>query len=354
MESTCSIYRGIIRYQIRHELFGLDVTENDLTSSQKAQLISTMDARERWEVKRHGARNAIYSKSCEKTFKRHPKDPIRPCDPCLALKTLTSLKRALNRHYADGEKIKFIPNYLMCMDQFNVLLRKHSELRVLQKSLESSTDGDFGEFLDHLAIMAKQGFFQNREAMKGMIMGCAVRAEREEAGKSLRGMRIDAHLNDCLTTLGAMSKSALKLITKNFVGKTLRCQRMDRAKSKTEIEDGMAQGNFDRAAAILAELGYSGPVAVASDQTVCVQTLRHHRGFILGAQGGDIHFTSPEQLQEVLEKIKSENNLCSKVSLYLHTYSYSLTNSLYLSTTRSELIPSRFLFPIFRRWLLHC
>ncbi|EGG05389.1 uncharacterized protein MELLADRAFT_88084 [Melampsora larici-populina 98AG31] len=91
---------------------------------------------------------------------------------------------------------------------------------------------------------------------------------------------------------------------------------MDRAKSKTEIEDGMAQGNFDRAAAILAELGYSGPVAVASDQTVCVQTLRHHRGFIVGAQGGDIPFNSPDQLQELLQNIKSKNNLCSKIRAY--------------------------------------
>lgn len=99
-------------------------------------------------------------------------------------------------------------------------------------------------------------------------MGCDIRAEREEAGKSLRGMRIDAHLDDCLTTLGAMSKSALKLVTKNFVGKTLRCQRLDRARSHTEIDDGMTQSNFNRAGSILAQLGYAGPVAVGSDQTV--------------------------------------------------------------------------------------
>lgn len=112
-----------------------------------------------------------------------------------------------------------------------------------------------------------------------------------------------------------MSKSALKLVTTNFVGKTLQFQRLDWAKSKTEIEDGLAQGNFDCVGVILSELGYSGPVTVGSDQTVCVQTLCHHRGFVVGAQGGEIPFENPEELQQLFEKIKKENNLCSKVSL---------------------------------------
>lgn len=152
-------------------------------------------------------------------------------------------------------------------------MKRHKDPRDINKSLESSTNGDFGEFLDRMEIDARRGLFKNREVVRGLIMGCAIRAECEEAGKSLQGMRIDAHLDDCLTTLGAMSKSAIKLVTKNFVGKTLRCQRLDRARSKTEIKDGMTQSNFNRAGAILAELGYSGPFAVGLDQTVCVQTL---------------------------------------------------------------------------------
>lgn len=316
MDGTCSIFRGVNRHDIRKELFGPNTTENDLTKSQKAELITAMDAWAIWEVKRNGERNTIYSKTCKKTYKCHKNDPVRPCDSCLKVKDSSSLVRAVNHKYTVGDKLKYISNYLVVEDKYMAIVRKSSAVKTLKNSLESSTGGDFGDFLEHLAIMARRGIFKNREAVKGMIMGCAIRAEREEAGKSLRGMRIDTHLNDCLTTLGAMSKSALKLVTKNFVGKTLQCQRLDRAKSKTEIEDGLAQGNFDRAGAILSELGYSGPVAVGSDQTVCVQTLRHHRGFVVGAQGGDIPFENPEELQELLEKVKQENSLCSKVSFW--------------------------------------
>ncbi|EGG08232.1 uncharacterized protein MELLADRAFT_85034 [Melampsora larici-populina 98AG31] len=316
MDSTCTIYRGNVQHKILKELFGDDLGENDLTESQKAKLVTELDARSTWEVKRHGERNAIYSTSCKRTVNHHKKDPLQPCDSCLELKDLSSLRRALNHKYAKGDNKKFTPNYLLVIDKYNTIVNECKEVKILGKSLESSRNGDFGDFLDHLVIMARRGIFENRQAVKGMIMGCAIRAEREEAGKSLRGMRIDTHLNDCLTTLGAMSKSALKLLTENFVGKTLRCQRMDRARSKTEIEDGMVQGNFDRAAAILTELGYSGPVAVGSDQTVCVQTLRHHRGFIVGAQGGDIPFDNPDELQKMLEKIKKQNNLCSKIRAY--------------------------------------
>ncbi|EGG08193.1 uncharacterized protein MELLADRAFT_84980 [Melampsora larici-populina 98AG31] len=220
MDSTCSVYRGVNRHDVCKELFGPTVTENDVNKSQKAQLLAAMDARAIWEVKRHGKQNVIYSKKCEQTFKRHKDDPVRPCDSCLEVKEEGSLVRAVNHKYAVGDKLKFTPNYLLVANKYNALLRKFLDLKTLDKSLESSTGGDFGDFLEHLAIMARRGIFKNQEAVKGMIMGCAIRAEREKAGKSLRGMRINAHLNDCLTTLGAMSKSALKLVTKNFGGKT--------------------------------------------------------------------------------------------------------------------------------------
>lgn len=315
MDSTCSIYRGIVRHEIRKKLFGTDLTENSLDKSQKAQLVATLDARSSWVVKRNGQRNAIYSKSCENIIKHHKKDAPLSCNAFLEAKYCHSLVRALNHKYAKGDNIKFTPHFLTEDNKFQEMTRKHRELKLLKISLESSKNGDFGDFLELLAVQARKGLFKKHEVVRGLIMGCAIRTEREEAGKSLRGMRINAHLDDCLTTLGAMRKSALKLVTKNFVGKTLRCQRLDRAKSKTEIEDGMTQGNFDRAGAILADLGYSGPVAVGSDQTVCVQTLQHHRGFVVGAQGGDIPFNNPVELQELLEKIKKENLLCFKVSI---------------------------------------
>ncbi|EGG09658.1 uncharacterized protein MELLADRAFT_95096 [Melampsora larici-populina 98AG31] len=164
MESTCTIYCGIDRHKLCKELFGPDIRENDLIPSQKAQFLATMDARGTWVVKRNGDRNAIYSTSCEKTFKRHKKDPTQTCKPCLDLKEVDSVVSAINHKYADNDNFKFTPTTLLGIDTYHTLRRKH---------------------LEKLSLMAKKGLFQNREAMKGMIMGCSIRAEREEAGKSL-------------------------------------------------------------------------------------------------------------------------------------------------------------------------
>lgn len=184
--------------------------------------MATLDAQATWEVKQQGELDAIYSRSCKKTFQHHKNNPPQPCDSCLELEELDSLKQAINHKYAKGDKLKFTPNYLLTKDQYATIVKKSSELKTLSKSLESLTGGDFSEFLEHLAIMARRVILENHETFKGMIMGCAIRAKREDKGKSLRGMQNDDHLNDCLTTLGAMSKSVLKLVTKNFVGKTLR------------------------------------------------------------------------------------------------------------------------------------
>lgn len=315
LENTCSIYRGNLRYKVCKELFGPEATEKSLSEPNKAKLLETLDARALWIAKRHGSRNAIYSPMCLKTLVRRKTDPNTACSKCWSLREVHSLVSAINHNYAGDATLKYTTNTLMVTDPYHEKLVKIKELRICNNSLESSRGGDFGDYLTHVAILARKGLFKNREAVQGLIMGVSVRAEREDAGKSLRGMRVDPYLDDCLTTLGAMSRSALNLFTQTFAGRTARSQRQIQAREGGKMEPGIHVSNFHRIAKNLASLGYSGPIAAASDQTVCVKTLRHHNGFLVGAQGPDLPFEDAEELRRLVEEIVKEDRLCSQVRL---------------------------------------
>jgi hypothetical protein len=57
----------------------------------------------------------------------------------------------------------------------------------------------------------------------------------------------------------------------------------------------------------------TGPLALASDQTVCVKSLRSHNGHLVGAQGGDVPFSNLEELSHLVKDLTLKDKLCSKV-----------------------------------------
>jgi hypothetical protein len=90
---------------------------------------------------------------------------------------------------------------------------------------------------------------------------------------------------------------------------------MIEARNGGKMEPEIHPANFHRIAKNLQALGYSGPVAAASDQTVCVKTLRHHNQCLVGAEGGDKPFSNDEELKVLMKDIVDNDKLCSKVSL---------------------------------------
>ncbi|EGG01621.1 uncharacterized protein MELLADRAFT_92001 [Melampsora larici-populina 98AG31] len=285
ISKTFTIYRGNHRHDICRELFGKHARENQLTKAQKSQLIATLDARSTWQVKRHGERSAIYSSDCKRTLICKKNNENLVCSACQDLKANRSLLKALNSDYAKDDDI-------------------------------NSSNGDFTEFMTVLAASTRNGLFSNRDATRGLIKAVAIKAERENAGKSTRGMRIDSCLDEFVMTLGAISPRALTLFNDNFAGRGNRSLQMIRAKEGFHLLDGLHIDNFTRIAEVLKGLGYSGPIAAASDQTVCVKRLRHHNGFLVGAQGGDIAFTNASELPELVKSVVKNKELCSKIRAY--------------------------------------
>lgn len=61
------------------------------------------------------------------------------------------------------------------------------------------------------------------------------------------------------------------------------------------------------------DLGYTGPLAVGTDETVCVKSLCIEGSSLVGAQGGDISFDSTEELKHHVQSILDKGQMCSKV-----------------------------------------
>ncbi|PLW51200.1 hypothetical protein PCANC_11431 [Puccinia coronata f. sp. avenae] len=57
--------------------------------------------------------------------------------------------------------------------------------------------------------------------------------------------------------------------------------------------------------------------SLASDQTVCVKSLRSHNGHLVGAEGGDVPFSDLKELSSIVKRIVSKDHFCSKVRLYM-------------------------------------
>ncbi|EGF98711.1 uncharacterized protein MELLADRAFT_95461 [Melampsora larici-populina 98AG31] len=242
-----SIYRGNVRHEICQELFGQLAQESKLIPAQKSQLITTLDARSKWQIKRHGDRNSIYSSQCSKTF---------------------MAKKTIKNAYAEAETMKYgRDNYMSDnINAFTPTVLKSKDARLLSTSIEKASKGNFSEF----------------------CTAVAVKAERENAGKTTRGMKIDSCLDKFVMTLGAISPRALNLFNDNFAGRSTRSLRMIRAREGMQLLDGIQFDNFKRITQVLKDLGYSGPVAAASNQTL------------------------PELVKDVIKN----KELCSKIRAY--------------------------------------
>lgn len=290
--------------------------ESTLDPAQRALFTARLESLSEWIIHRHGGREAICSPRCARTLLADSELEVLVCQPCLALKKSGSLIQALSVSYATDDNIKYIPKVLMMGDTFNATLIRYGELQVVQASLEKQTrDGDcnFWALIGHYG---KAGLFDNREPFRALVQAVGIRAERESRGRSLRGMRFDGYLDNFLTTLGAYSTKALELFNDNFAGRTAQSQRQIRQRTGMNLHDGLHMNNFVRLAELLDSLGYHGPVAAATDQTVCVQALRHHGGVLVGAEGGDVPFDREEDLEALVRDIVNQDRLCSKVRTF--------------------------------------
>ncbi|KAI7966146.1 hypothetical protein MJO29_001894, partial [Puccinia striiformis f. sp. tritici] len=274
--SPSTYHGGHPQHEICLQLFN-KTCKSSLSKTNKQLLQATVVKEATLEIRRHDRCRSIHSIECSRCIpdRSDQKHPV--CNHCLEVHKDGSLLAAVNMKYADDDSIKFVKKDLMAANPFQ-------ETRCLYKHCVTK-QGDLN-FWKVFAAQAEAGKFDDHEPFIGLVMAVAIRNKREKSGKALTGVPFAPG------------------------------QRQIRTKNSLQLAGGLALINFKRVCSILEALNYTGPLAVGSNQTVCLKSLQADNGFLVGAQGGDIKFDSEEDLKKITERIIMNKLFCSKLRAY--------------------------------------
>lgn len=332
IRSSPNIYHGgQPRHVFCEKLFGT-TSEKNLNQNQQSHLERTLQSSATWMIKRNEGVEAIHSTSCLREVPEQKGVDLPVCKECNDVRQDNSLCAAISTKYAQGDDIKFTQKAFMEADGFQSTRRRFFEVDDVTMTLEKASKAEYDQlFWSKFATHARNGAFDNMDAFKGLVKAVSIRMERESNGKGLTGTCIEPAFDDFSTTLAAISPQGYRLFMETYTGRTTRSQRMIHSKLGLKLVDGLDSANFDHVFDHLQKLNYTGPLAVGTDETVCVKSLRVSNGMLVGAQGGSIPFQSTDDLKELVSSIIKEKRMCLKVSciqLYFPVFSSSLTMSL--------------------------
>ncbi|KAI9610488.1 hypothetical protein H4Q26_006630 [Puccinia striiformis f. sp. tritici PST-130] len=313
--SPSTYHGGRPQHELCLQLFNT-TCKSSLSETNKQLLQATVVKEATWEIRRHDRCRSIHSIKCSRRIPARSDQKHPVCDHCQEVRKDRSLLAAVNMKYADDDSIKFVRKDLMAADPFQEKRCLYEQVNLLAKSLERATKQGDQNFWKVFAAQAEAGKFDDHEPFIGLVMAVAIRNEREKSGKALTGVPFASGFDDFMMTLAAISPRGALLFRETFAGRSLRSQRHIQAKNSLQLADGLALVNFKQVSSILEALNYTGPLAVGSDQTVCLKSLRAHDGFLVGAQGGDIKFNSEEDLKKITEHIIINKSFCSKLRAY--------------------------------------
>lgn len=310
---STSRYHGAPRRDILCKEIFKGRSETELDDEERERLNQERRARATWVIERETDIKAIFSTKCLKVVHRSCLTDLVVCSECLALKHDSSLLYALNRSYAAPETRKHIRKDYLADDLYQAARRNYPALDLAATSLEKASRLGDKEFWQVFAVRAVGGHFDHLEVFKGLLKAVAIRTERTLAGKGTTGMHFQEYFDHFVMTLAAISPQAAQFFTENLAGRSLRSIRHLRNKNGAQLEGGISLKNFERIVEHLKKIEYDGPLALGTDETKVLPTLRVHNDHIVGAHGEDIPFSSTEELTQKCKDIMSKNNLAKKV-----------------------------------------
>lgn len=320
IKGASNIYHGCRPQEvICKEMFGFS-SHSKLDDDQRRLWQNQCKAKATWWINCSSPFQTIHSTKCLGTLPRVLLQGMHPevCTHCWDLQKDVTLKNAINKDYSVGESVKYPSRALMEPDLLNAERRQYEHLDALSSYVENASQSGDQIFWKSFTAMALEGKFDDNNVLKGLLMAVANRQKRENEGKGLQGLHFEPYFDDFIMTLATISPKCAELFTDTLAGRGPRSRRYIRANEDLQMADGLALSNFARVKKHLQEIGYNGPVAVGTDETMCVKSLRVSGDFVVGPQGGDVRFDSMEDLTAKVKDLISHNRLCSKVR-YDHT-----------------------------------
>ncbi|KDQ05883.1 hypothetical protein BOTBODRAFT_122166 [Botryobasidium botryosum FD-172 SS1] len=185
-----------------------------------------------------------------------------------------------------------------------------------------------------------RGDYKGNEVFMGLVEAVMIKSERQAKGKQLTNMTYSTPFNELCNLLGDLAPRAYRAFRYHFAGRSLRSMRyascLYRSFSRwltpysslfyravrsilPKFEPGITLNNVAMVAASLRCLGYSGPLALARDETKVEAALQGYQDaakewHLLGPCTGEVVVKSVDALDALLQDPSIKKGTKVKIS----------------------------------------
>jgi hypothetical protein len=283
------------RHNIAHKLFHARL--RFLSKKQIKQLVTYEQTQLRW--KNDHDNGAIRSSTCSGATDR----PDTPCIACASLWKNKVFRNALDRKRkrVPESRLKFI-NKRYRMGRLHALYQQHSGLKELMETVDAQPGSSQ---LLRLAQGLSRGRFQPGSIALGLLSASVERDELELAGRRVTGARYTPDVLRFCQAVAAISPASYRIFSSVLALPTLRHLTAVRAKSPRYVL-GICRQNVDHAAELLKGGGYSGPLTLATDDTVLKEDLvpffdeSRKKWIVVGGIAGSLEVATEQELTDIM------------------------------------------------------
>ncbi|THH16626.1 hypothetical protein EUX98_g9272 [Antrodiella citrinella] len=312
---------------IAHELYKLPYKE--LTHGQKAKVNRAQVADHKWRNDR--ALLTVFSTTCLRRIPRvEGLDPHSHglCPPCASLLRLRSFRKALNVKAPANE------NYKYANKQY----------------LDETLDPKHSIFAQYAAGIV-DGKFAGCEVLNDLITGMVELQHRNARGVGCQNFKYGQALMSFANTCAIMSPQLYRILATQFQLPSLRDLKRKQARVP-KFPLSICERSFEIAKEYLARLGYSGPVAIACDDSKLLPSFRTYwdnsqqMHFLVGGIGEPMAVANVEELQDVLKNNKAGAK-ATKLRVWCMLPSVPGASTLVLAV---KPIPNSLTAPVLTQW----
>ncbi|KAJ3538768.1 hypothetical protein NM688_g6473 [Phlebia brevispora] len=272
-------------------------TYGELTKQEKAIIDDHYVALFQWRNEQR--RSRVYSTTCLKHIKCEYEGDAQPCSKCLRLLKNTDFIRALNRDIADEDKMKYM-NKRYQDPALGDLFIKTSGLRELVQARDS------GSPYVRYALGVVDGTYKDNKVLSGLMRSQLTLVDKEARGVGKQNFHWPEAYDRFLHVLFLESPAAYRELSKYLPARSERSFQMLESKA-TAFPMIIGDEMLDLVKARLNELNYTGPVALACDDTKLVPAWRlwwcasEAAYYLIGAVSGPLRVSDPEALQKTID-----------------------------------------------------
>ncbi|KAL0572455.1 Methionine--tRNA ligase, mitochondrial [Marasmius crinis-equi] len=255
--------------------------------------------RDTWLWRNEHELGAVFSTSCAKNVTSGS-----TCFQCLALKRKKKFKNAAGLPVPDDAKRKFVPRVFR-QEKLMALFSRYTGLKGLFEELENNHDSPVLRYVSH--ILEKKQQNSTESLFLGLIEGMAQKKKRADESKGNQNFKHAPAVKEFAHIVAMHSPAAYKFLEELLPLPKTRTLQIDRAK-EPRLPLTISDRTFSRLEEQIKLLSYTGPIALACDDTKLLPALRPYYDketdafYVVGNAGEPFRLLDPEAFEAAIHE----------------------------------------------------